>query len=204
MLIDYRHLISDKCFLSVDNIYQFFWNEVTTIWSQEYSKSFPKHREIFLQTFEGYAFLIDLIWPNEAEADINKELPESRVVSFFGITTTNVNKKNRSRMARGWGKTSLAFSEFGGEYDKGHFIAHTLGSPVDMNIFPQRRDINRGWSEEGKKFRAMERVIAANSGTFVFSRPIYTDLSVCPSELEYGYFDSALKLQVSVFNNRYD
>ena len=36
---------------------------------------------------------------------------------------------------------------FGNKWDKGHYIAHTIGGAVDgleANIFVQRRDLNRG------------------------------------------------------------
>jgi hypothetical protein len=202
MQVGYEHLFEGKAFGTSQEIYHFFWNEVSSLWVEAYTNTFRRHGEIFQQTFEGYAFLVDVIWPYEAEDDINNELPESRVISFFGISNTNIKKSNRRRMARGWGKTSSAFAPYGTEYDKGHFIAHSCGAPVDMNIFPQRRDINRGWSDEGKIFRSMERYIASNPGTFVFSRPIYNDLTVCPQQLEYGYFDKDFKLKIGVFQNR--
>lgn len=202
MLLEYNHLVADRTFNNAQEIYEFFWNDVSTAWVDAYIKAFPKHGEIFQQTFEGYAFLIDWIWPYQAEADDAKELPETRVVCFFGISNINIKASNRRRMAAGWGKTSVVFAPFGTDYDKGHFIAHSCGAPVDMNIFPQRRDINRGWSEEGKRFRAMERYVAANPGTFVFSRPIYNDLTICPQQIEYGYFDKEFKLHMSVFENR--
>ena len=41
--------------------------------------------------------------------------------------------------------------------DKGHFIAHAIGGGLDMNIFSQARDLNRGISEQGKVYRLMER-----------------------------------------------
>lgn len=105
-------------------------------------------------------------------------------------------------MRKFWGKASTAFSHFGGHYDKGHFLAHGFGGPIDVNLFPHRRDINRGWSAEGKRYRDMEKYVSVNPGTMVFSRPIYNDLSVCPYQLEYGYFDRNLKLVVEVFPNR--
>ncbi len=162
----------------------------------------PKHGEITLQNFLGFTFLIDHIWDHATERDVIKELPETRVVSFFGISNTNLVKENVYRRRVGWGNTTLAFSEFPGQYDKGHFIAHGFGGPVDVNLFPQRRDINRGWSEEGKRYRKMERYVAANHGTLVFSRPVYTDRSICPHTLEYGYFDKELNLQIQTFPNR--
>jgi hypothetical protein len=199
---DYLKLIKENKIESSEQIFQLFWNTIAFHWTEEYATAFPKHGEISLQNFEGFSFTIDHIWPDVEAADINHELPETRVISFFGISNTKINKINRSRMKVGWGKTSEAFAQFGINYDKGHFIAHGFGGPIDVNLFPQRRDINRGWSAEGKRYRAMERYIASNPGTVVFSRPLYNDLTVCPYQLEYGYFDKDFNLVLEIFPNR--
>jgi len=201
-MINYDHIVTENNIRSAEQLYNLFWDQITLLWTNEYAEAFPKHGEITLQNFQGFSFLIDHVWPDVQQADINNELPETRVISFFGISNTNIVATNRSRMKVGWGKTSVAFSEFGTDYDKGHFVAHGFGGPIDVNIFPQRRDVNRGWSEEGKRFRKMENFITANPGTLVFSRPIYTDLTICPHQLEYGYFDEKLNLIAAVFPNR--
>ncbi len=200
---NYEQLISNKSFADSKELYSFFWDEVSTYWPREYVKTFPKHGEITLQNFQGFSFLIDHIWPEVEEKDIAKELPETRVISFFGISNKNVVKENIYRRRVGWGPIRGNYAIYGGDYDKGHFIAHGFGGPVDVNIFPQRRDVNRGWSEEGKRYRKMEKYVAANPGTLVFSRPIFKDLTDCPYSLEYGYFDTGLKLHVDTFPNRY-
>jgi hypothetical protein len=201
-MMNYKNIMIENNIRAPGQLYNLFWDQVSSLWTNEYVEAFPKHGEITLQNFQGYSFLIDHIWPDVQQEDINNELPETRVIGFFGISNTNIDANNRKRMKAGWGKTSIAFSEFGASYDKGHFIAHGFGGPVDVNIFPQRRDVNRGWSEEGKRFRKMERFVAANPGTLVFSRPIYNDLTICPHHLEYGYFDEELNLFVKDFTNR--
>lgn len=201
--MDYASLLNGKNFISTKELYQFFWEEVTAVWTSEYAAAFPKHGEITLQNFQGFSFLIDHVWPWVEAEDVNKELPETRVISFFGISNTNVVAENIKRRRQGWGPTNFIFSPYGGEYDKGHFIAHGFGGPVDVNLFPQRRDINRGWSEKGKVYRKMEKYVADNPGTLVFSRPIFQDLTECPYFLEYGFFDQDLKLHVETFPNRY-
>lgn len=100
------------------------------------------------------------------------------------------------------GASTKVFTHFGKHYDKGHFIAHYSGGPIDINLFPQRRDVNRGWSEEGKRYRTMERHIASHPGTFVFSRPIYKDYSCCPHFIEFGYCDEAMNTVVDAFSNK--
>lgn len=199
---DYQQILLEHNIGTYDQLFKFFLNEITPLWTEEYAVAFPKHGEITLQSFEGFSFLIDHIWPDREAADVNRELPETRVVAFFGISDTNINQINRSRMKRSWGKTSETFAPFGKNFDKGHFIAPGFGGPIDVNLFPQRRDVNRGWSDEGKKFRAMEHFVATHPGTLVFARPLYNDFTVCPDQLEYGYFDKSLSLCIEIFPNR--
>jgi hypothetical protein len=39
--------------------------------------------------------------------------------------------------------------------DKGHMVAHAAGGTFGPNMFPQDRDLNRGWSTEGRRYRAL-------------------------------------------------
>jgi hypothetical protein len=70
--------------------------------------------------------------------------------------------------------------------DRGHLVAHTLGGGLDLNLVPQSSALNRGRSEEGRRWRALEREAAASPGTPLFVRPIYADATWSPSEFEYG------------------
>ena len=40
---------------------------------------------------------------------------------------------------------------------------------LEANVFVQRRDLNRGRSAAGKRFREMEQYCVLNRGTFCFS-----------------------------------
>jgi hypothetical protein len=64
--------------------------------------------------------------------------------------------------------------------DTGYFIAHSLGGGMDINLFPQKRIVNRGYSPEGSLFRKMENYALRHPDTLVFSRPIYFDDSWYP------------------------
>lgn len=90
---------------------------------------------------------------------------------------------------------------FGPAYDKGHFVAHALGGSVNMNLFPQARHINRGWSPEGKRFAAMEAYCRDNPGSLLFSRPLYSDFTSRPAEVEFGVLRSDGKLWTEIFTN---
>lgn len=101
---------------------------------------------------------------------------------------------------RGWlGPTGRVFDD---RTDKGHLIAHAFGGGLAVNIFPQRRDINRGWSTRGKVYRAMEQYCVTYPGTFCFNRLLYADESSRPSTTEFGILKDASTLWVEQFDNR--
>lgn len=86
-------------------------------------------------------------------------------------------------------------------YDRGHFFAHTIGGRLDINLFPQNIPVNR-WG----KWRQLESYCSRNPGTFCFIRPLYSDKSWIPAELEYGILKTNSRgeheLLVEQFRNR--
>jgi hypothetical protein len=198
----YQDLIQEGNIQSVAELHDFFFDEIAQDWINAYHEMSDNHGVITLQNFQEYAFLIDDGNQLRNPVKDDRTILEGRTIAAFGISNININHENRRRMRAWIGKTSTIFQFYGNNYDKGHFIAHGFGGPIDVNLFPQRSDINRGWGEEGKLYRQMEKFVAANPGTFVFSRPIYNDLSFCPYMLEYGYCDTSLNFTVRQFPNR--
>lgn len=93
--------------------------------------------------------------------------------------------KGRQNMAKlSW--RERFFRTHSQKYDRGHFMSHRQGGGLDINLFPQRADINQGHGTLGAKYRAMEKACVAAPGIFCFSRPIYDDKSCVPAELDYG------------------
>lgn len=128
----------------------------------------------------GFKFLFDLTLATHDKNDPAR--PDDRVVAACGRSRTAEEKRDASRI-RGLGKIG---DRSRGSMDKGHLMAHAAGGSLDINIFPQRSDVNQGRSQEGRRYRKMERYAARNPGTFFFSRPIYGDGSWTPHALEYG------------------
>ena len=87
--------------------------------------------------------------------------------------------------------------------DKGHMVAHGAGGEFGPNIFPQDRELNRGWSNEGERYRALEREIAATPGAFFFCCLLYRDDSDFPAAVELGLLRPG-GLYVERFRNRFD
>jgi hypothetical protein len=87
--------------------------------------------------------------------------------------------------------------------DKGHMVAHAAGGTFGPNMFPQDRDLNRGWSAEGRRYRALEREIATTPGTFFFCCLLYADDTDFPAAIDLGVLRPD-GLQVERFRNRFD
>ena len=128
------------------------------------------------------------------------EIQEDRVIAIFGRSCPPEGARDAVRMRGYLGKTREAFGE---GYDKGHFVAHSMGGDVldSLNWFRQERRLNRGWSAEGRVYRRMERHCAAHPGTFLFSRPIYQTPSARPDVLEFGILCDG-RLEFCRFDNR--
>lgn len=126
------------------------------------------------------------------------DLQAERVVAAYGLSTRNPVKRDSSRMKGFLGKMS---DRFLGRGDKGHIMSHGQGGGMDINLFPQRADVNRGRSLSGRIYREMERYCSANPGSFCFSRLLYDDPTWVPFEIEYGVLHHPAQFRVERFTN---
>jgi hypothetical protein len=123
---------------------------------------------------------------------------DDRVVVVWGRSSVPTTRRDRSRLA---GFIPVPGSWSGRGRDRGHLVAHALGGALDLNPVPQSSALNRGRSEEGRRWRALEREAAASPGTPLFVRPIYADATWSPTEFEYGLVRGG-GLHVERFQNR--
>lgn len=175
--------------------------------------------QIVQLTDHGYEFLFDL--------------GAERVVAAFGTTQYNPRARNSARMSGFLGqvtnkaelqrmalqgeagrdrldKAKLSwrdrfFQTYRHKYDRGHFISHRQGGGLDINLFPQRADINQGLTPLGAEYRALETACVAKPGVdpvFCCSRPIYDDDSWVPAELEYAVIYNPRRMVVRRFPNK--
>jgi hypothetical protein len=88
--------------------------------------------------------------------------------------------------------------------DRGHFIPYTGGGGFGPNLFVQDRALNRGWSRDGRGYRALERAaVAGTPDTLMFTRPRYIDDSDLPGFVDLGVATTT-DVAVHTFRNRYD
>jgi hypothetical protein len=151
-----------------------------------------RHGDCALHLFEqaGASYLFDLA----SSANLPQE---DRTVAAVTLTPQAVDPRDTAYQ-RGFPMTP------GGDYvpvDRGHLIPHLSGGKFGPNLFRQDRALNRGWSEQGKRYRALEREAARTPGTIYFGHLIYADDTAHPCEIELGLLRGD-KLQVERFHNR--
>ena len=128
-----------------------------------------------------------------------------RVVVAYGVATAPPRARDRTRMRQfpdvniGVG---VAMGDEAFAADRGHFLSHAAGGDLDINLFPQRRELNRGWSPEGRRFREMEKYTATHLGTFHYHRAEYDDLTWIPATLEYGVLRKDRDWWIERFRNK--
>ncbi len=174
----------------------FLQSSLPDLWCAAYAIRFPDSNPMFID-IKSFQVIFDLT--SKAE-EHSADWREDRVIAVHGLSTPPQTGRDAARMRGYLGKT---YEVFGPDTDKGHFIAHSAGGDVLDSVawFPQDRRLNRGWSEEGRQFRDMERYCANNPGVFLFSRPLYADRTTRPSHLEFGILRDG-HLAIRLFNNR--
>ena len=153
----------------------------------------------------SFEYLYDDLATLEATGEVPvSPTAEARLVAVFGRSSPRQARRSRDdyRLRGFIGRTE---AEFGSLWDKGHYIAHSIGGAVtgmEANVFIQRRALNRGWSEEGKAYRVMEQYCHQTPGVFCFSRPLYNDDTSKPTFVEFGVLRGVRDLWVEMFDNR--
>lgn len=123
---------------------------------------------------------------------------EDRTVAAWATTPLGIGKRDESYQR----EFPLQPDPDGTPVNRGHLIPHLSGGEFGPNIFRQHRTLNRGWSDQGKRFRALEREAAATPGTFYYGHLLYEDDTAYPTEVESGLLRDA-GLHIERFRNRF-
>jgi hypothetical protein len=123
---------------------------------------------------------------------------EDRTVAAWAVTPPQVDARDRSYQ-RGFPMTP----DLESPVDRGHLIPHQSGGEFGPNIFRQDRRLNQGTSDQGKRYRALEREAAATPGMFFFGHLLYGDDTAYPIGIELALLRGQ-GLNVERFDNRPD
>jgi hypothetical protein len=198
--------------------FEFLAEALPDLWCQQY-RGMPGGRADIVQlSDEGYIFLFDLGAERVVAAfGVSRynaaDRDSSRMGEFLGKVKSKsalkkiaaqapsqvVGQKQKQQAQLGW--RDRFFKTYGQFYDRGHFMSHRQGGGLDINLFPQRADINQGHGRLGKRYRKMEKACVADQ-VFCFSRPVYDDDSWVPVSLEYAVCYHRNRWSVEVFPNK--
>ena len=164
------------------------WNELVYAAWDAYVALTPRPMDVFRIQPGPFEYVYDDYASLEAQGLVPRHpTMEARLVLAIGRSVPRKPKRDDSRL-RNWAGPTLK-EAYGAGWDRGHFIAYSIGGIVDQfefNVFIQRRSLNRGWKahERGRLYRTMENYCATNVGTFCFSRPVYCDETAKPTFLD--------------------
>jgi hypothetical protein len=201
--VDYAALLPTQIANHLEQNISFLSDELPHQWVDLYKRLSPQPANVHRIKIGSYEYLYDFSTELvKSERMKIEEMVEDRLVAVHGRTQLSRRKREDS-ILRGFPRGPIEYIEsfLRASYDRGHFIAHTLGGGLNINIFPQKTDINRGWSGDGKLYRSMEIYCQKNPSTYCFSRPFYAGQSGHPFAIEFGVLRADGTLWVNVFPN---
>lgn len=88
--------------------------------------------------------------------------------------------------------------------DRGHLLPYTAGGGYGPNLFAQDRALNRGWSSDGRRYRAMERKAITDAASSLFAvLLVYVDETLLPGYVQLIIIGPG-RCESQVFRNRFD
>ncbi len=207
--INYQSILTEADFRNPREAIRKLSEELPYVWADAYRSTSPHPTNILRISRDGFEYLFDCSSELVLRGDVASDnAVEDRIVAVHGLSQA-VHQRRQDSLMRKQPLGPVEFIRVHSDhshinrtaYDKGHFIGHALGGLLHINLFPQSKRINRGWSEMGKLYRQMERYCERNPGTYCFSRPIYTGYSGHPQLIEFGVLKSDGYLWVNQFPN---
>jgi hypothetical protein len=208
MPIDYQHLLAVIDPSDQDALIDHLAFELPYLWADDYKATSPHAANIHRITSDGFEYLFDFSSELVSRREVSSNSAvEDRIIAVHGRSrSTQTQRKDSLMRKHPLGPVDFIRSDNSGvqtrgKYDKGHFIGHAFGGQLHINLFTQSTSVNRGWSEQGKLYRKMERYCQQNPGTYCFSRPLYIGYSAHPYVIEFGVLKDNGELWVNQFPN---
>jgi hypothetical protein len=194
----YQEIVSEALASRLD-IAVHLREELPHYWREDYLRMSSRVSNIVIFKYETFDYIFDAYQQAEPYSPTSKVAPiDARLVAVIGTSKPRRTKRDDARL-RGISVSPLPGVK--GKWDRGHFIAHSIGGKVDgneANVFLQLRSVNRG------RYRRAENYCKLNPGVTCFSRPIYADTSAHPESIEFGVLKTNGELWVEIMPNRAD
>jgi hypothetical protein len=155
-MIDYLPIIDKVIDCTAEEVISFLLEELPYLWRDTYEKMIPRRTNIVRLRHNAFEYIYDNYSYLEATGAVPyDQIIKDRLVAVLGLSGPRKAARDDYRLK---GRVGPTEKTYGQRWDKGHFITHSIGGAVDrleVNVFVQRRDLNRGWSAEGKRYCEM-------------------------------------------------
>jgi len=203
-MVRYDLFLEDVRGKSYSAVASYLVDELPYEWRATYLAMTPFPTDIAIVTEGTINYQFD--WHTEYIPDAPIDRAESikkeaRLIAAYGYASSGLAPRPASSSPEMLGFIGRTQQYFGGGFDKGHFVAHTYGGSVNINLFQQARHVNRGWSDEGTAYRQMEEYCQRNPGAMFFSRPFYDSPIGPPCAIEFGILGANCILCRHIFTN---
>ncbi|MDD5219239.1 MAG: hypothetical protein PHV11_01555 [Candidatus Bipolaricaulis sp.] len=195
--INYEGVLSRLSAVDYDGLVARLRKILPSLWLRAYRKMTPTPVNTVRFEDRGFEFLFDHASARRTDSGPEDAAVEDRIIAAFGRSRPSLLRQE----ARTNGLLGSSAAVFGGRAKRDHVPGGVLGGACDGCLYPQRRDLRRESSVDGRAFRTMERYCTEHPGTFAFSRPVYDSPSWWPCEIEHGLLRDDGTLWVQGFDN---
>lgn len=159
-IIDYEGLLSEASGRGTSNTALLLQELLPSLWRDAYVSTISHEPNVVRFRHRTYDYICDLYSQLELAGSVPfDQTIADRVIAVFGKSSRAQQEPNAKRKRLG-----LSEELAGTERDDGHFMAHSIGGGLDVNLFSQQRKLNRGWSPQGKVYRRMEKYCYEQQG----------------------------------------
>lgn len=202
--VDYQSIASSAAATDYEAAAAGLAAELPPLWCRAYEVGTSHPTNILAFIDNGFEYWFDFSTDLRRRGILPPDSAEDRLVAVHGRSRPPKTTRRDVLMRRFPLGPAEALGSGAEAFDRGHFIAHSIGGRYDVNLFPQQRALNRGWSATGRRFRTMESYCRKHPGTYCFARPLYAGLSAHPVVVEFGVLRQDRFLWVDRFDNAED
>lgn len=197
--VDYDALVNPRSSLLYDELVEHLSSTLPPLWQKAYRKMAQSPTSIHPFSQHGFDFLFDRASELRAKGVVSGERAvEDRIIVAYGRSAAapgpNGNGSKRNLLGE-------AAARFGDNVERPYMPGCVLGGTFDISLYPQYRDLDHERSSDCREYREMKRYCSEHTGTFCFTRLIYTSRSWRPTAMEHGLLKRDGMFWVRTFKN---